>query len=64
MKDVAKLVGLHDVASDCCGGVVDMWRGIKRIMPSSRIFEAVDQYDDVRKRTGQKFLGIGVVDMS
>lgn len=60
----ASLIALHDVVSDVCPGVCQMWTEIKAIVPRSRIFEAVDQYREVREKTNSNFLGIGVVDFS
>ncbi len=62
VKERSTLVGLHDIASSACPGVVRAWQEIRRVMPASRRFEAVDQYRDVRDRTQKTFLGIGVVD--
>lgn len=64
VKRRSKLVALHDIASSECAGVVHTWAGIKRVMPEARLFEAVDQYREVRDRTGAPWLGIGVVDFS
>ena len=64
VKNCSKLIVLHDIVSGACPGVVRAWGEITATAPASRIFAAVDQYQDVRRRTGQTFLGIGVVDWS
>jgi hypothetical protein len=64
VRQASKLVVLHDIVNKICPGVCQMWNEIKRIVPSTRLFEAVDQYTDVRDRMHASFLGIGVVDFS
>ena len=64
MKDCARLIALHDIASSACPDVVAFWQEIRRLVPAPRIFEAIDQYRDVRERTGRTFLGIGLIDFS
>jgi hypothetical protein len=64
VQSCASLIALHDVVSDVCPGVCRKWTEIKKVVPQSRIFEAIDQYRDVRQKTNQNFLGIGVVDFS
>jgi hypothetical protein len=63
VKNHARLVGLHDIANAHCPGVVQNWQEISAILPRARLFEAVDQYADVRARTGKTFLGIGVAEL-
>ncbi len=64
VRQNAKLVGLHDITSVACEGVVRAWSEIKNIVPRNRLFEAVDQYNDVRERTNSTYLGIGLVDLN
>jgi len=64
VKERAAIIGLHDIASSACPGVVRAWTEIRRVAPTSRIFEAIDQYQDVRDRTEKTFLGIGTVEFS
>lgn len=64
VRQRAKIIGLHDIASSACPGVVRAWREIGNVVPTNRTFEAVDQYRDVRDRTKRTFLGIGLVDFS
>ena len=64
VRQRSKLIGLHDISSQPCPGVRRMWEEIKRIVPASRLFEATDQYKDVRERMKATYLGIGVVDFS
>lgn len=61
MRDHANLIALHDIVSDVCPGVRQVWELLKQTIPALNRQEFVDQYDNVFKRTGQKFLGIGVV---
>ena len=64
VRERSTIVGLHDIASSACPGVVQTWREIRHIVPANRIFEATGQYRDVRERTQMTFLGIGLVDFS
>jgi hypothetical protein len=64
LRDGASIIGLHDITSDACPGVGRAWQEIKRVVPASRLFEATDQYLNVRDRTAKRFLGIGLVDFS
>jgi hypothetical protein len=64
VRDSARRIALHDIVSDACGGVVRVWQFIERVVPANRLFTQVQQYDDVRTRTGRSFLGIGLVDFS
>lgn len=64
VRQRSKLIALHDIASDACPGVRQMWNEIKRIVPASRVWEANNQYRDVFKRMNSTYLGIGVVDFS
>ena len=64
MKDCARVIALHDIASSARPDVAALWREIRRFVPSSRVFEAVYQYRDVRERTGRTFLGRGLIDFS
>jgi hypothetical protein len=64
VRECATIIGLHDIVSHACPGVVRTWQEIRRVVPSNRIFEAIDQYRDVRDRTNMTFLGIGLVDFS
>ena len=64
LKDNSKILALHDIASDACPGVVRVWEEIRRVVPLKRVFEATDQYRDVKERTDKTFLGIGLIDFS
>ncbi len=64
VRDHARLIALHDIVSDACPGVKQLWGELKRAVPVLRREEFVDQYESVVTRTGQKFLGMGVVDFS
>ena len=65
VKDNAKMIALHDIVNGVVPGVGKVWREIRAAIPSSRIFEAVDQYRESYLRTqNNTFLGIGVADFS
>ena len=64
VRQRSKLIVFHDIVSDVCPGVIRVWDEICKVMPSTRLFEAVDQYKEVRTLTNSNFLGIGVVDFS
>jgi cephalosporin hydroxylase len=64
VRDHARLIALHDIVSDACPGVKQLWQELKRAVPLLRREEFVDQYENVVSRTGRKFLGMGVVDFS
>lgn len=64
VRQRSKMIALHDIVSDACPGVQQVWGDIKKIVPSNRLFEATDQYREVKARTGSSYLGIGVVDFS
>ena len=64
VRDHARLIALHDIVSDVCPGVRQLWGELKRVVPVLRREEFVDQYENVTTRTRQKFLGMGVVDFS
>jgi hypothetical protein len=64
VRDHACLIALHDIVSDVCPGVQQLWQELKRTVPVLRREEFVDQYENVMTRTNRKFLGMGVVDFS
>ncbi len=64
MKNVARRIALHDIASDACGGVVQVWNLIEGAVPAKRLFKQVQQYEEVHARTGRSFLGLGIVDFT
>lgn len=60
-KDRANIVVFHDITNDACPGVGDLWRELKSFLDHEYEFhEMTDQYDEVLKRTGKRYLGIGV----
>lgn len=64
VRDHVKLIALHDIVSDVCPGVTQTWKEIKSVVPARRTFEFTEQYAEVVNRTGNQFLGIGLVDFS
>jgi hypothetical protein len=63
VRNNARAIAFHDIVSAACPGVVEVWQRIKAIMPDRSVEEFTDQYSEVQNRTGQNFLGIGVVAM-
>jgi hypothetical protein len=56
-KDKCNIQVFHDIASDCCPGVVNYWKEVKNNYKDTHDFyEFVDQYDSV----SGSYLGIGV----
>lgn len=64
VRNTTRRIALHDIASDVCGGVVQVWKLIEAVVPGHRLLTQQQQYDEVRARTGRSYLGIGVVDSS
>jgi methyltransferase family protein len=64
IRQSARMIGLHDIASSACPGVVSVWHEIRQVVPTNRIFEASDQYRNVHDRTQNTYLGIGLVDFT
>lgn len=61
IKNRANIIVFHDIISDSCPGVVKIWNQVKVLFPNAyKFYEFVEQYDSVRKRTGKRYLGIGV----
>jgi hypothetical protein len=61
LKNNTRIIVLHDIVNDNCPGVGEVWRHIRGIMPTRRIFEQTDQYREVYERANRRFLGIGAV---
>lgn len=61
LKDNTRIIALHDIVNDSCPGVGEIWRHIRSVVPSGRIFEQADQYREVFELDGKRFLGIGAV---
>src|SRR5580704_9247269 len=51
VRDHARLIALHDIVSDVCPGVRQLWQELKRAVPVLRREEFVDQYENVVTRT-------------
>jgi cephalosporin hydroxylase len=61
VKEKANICVFHDIVSDLCPGVVKVWNQIKNLYPNDyKFYEFIEQYDSVKKRTGQKHMGIGI----
>lgn len=61
VRNKAKIIVFHDIVSDVCPGVVRIWNKFKKEGKNNyKFIEYIDQYREVRKRTGKKFLGIGI----
>lgn len=59
VKDRAGIIVLHDIVSIICPGVQNLWREIKQ-NNEFVFYEFTEQYESVKRRTGQEFFGIGV----
>ena len=58
---IANMIALHDIASDACPGVKNVWSFIKNKYAAEFIFfEFTKQYSSVTDKTDQSFFGIGV----
>ena len=56
-KDKCNIQVFHDIVNDCCPGVVNYWKEVKKTYKDTHNFhEFVDQYDSV----DGSYLGIGV----
>jgi hypothetical protein len=61
VKDNAKVIVFHDIASNEAPGVVRVWNRVKALHSKEyTFFEFTEQYRSVMNRTGQSFLGIGI----
>ena len=61
VKDHANLIAFHDIVSDACPGVVKIWQEVKiKYADEFDFHEFVEQYESVKARTHQSFLGIGL----
>lgn len=61
VKDRTKAVMFHDVVNANCSQSVKFWEDFKRNNSNNYdIFEFTDQYDEVIRRTGKNYLGIGL----
>ncbi len=61
VRNKANIAVFHDITSDVCPGVGKVWTYVKNTYPDEYdFFEFTDQYDSVKKRTGNVFLGIGM----
>lgn len=61
VKDHANLIAFHDIVSNACPGVVKVWRETKKkYINEFEFYEFVEQYESVKIRTNQSFLGIGL----
>lgn len=63
VKDQANILVFHDIYSNACFDVNRFWNEYFRTVAEDcdyYLFEFIDQYDEVTKRTGLTFLGIGV----
>jgi hypothetical protein len=61
VKDKANIVAFHDIESDTCRGVCRVWNYVKNTYPDEyQFFEYTEQYENVLRRTGRVFMGIGM----
>ena len=61
MRDFSGIFVFHDITSDVCPGVRQFWNELKSTEREYYSFyEYTEQYPEVRERTGNSYLGIGV----
>ena len=61
VRDRSNIAVFHDITSDICPGVGKVWNHVRtKYHKEYDFFEFTEQYDSVKKRTGNVFLGIGV----
>jgi len=61
VRDRAAIVAFHDIVSDVVPGVGEVWRRVRAECGDRYEFhEFTAQYDSLQRRTGQRFLGLGV----
>jgi hypothetical protein len=61
VREKASVLAFHDIVSDAVPGVGAVWRKLRASSSDEyEFFEFTEQYASVHKRTGQRFLGIGV----
>jgi hypothetical protein len=61
VREKASICVLHDITSDSAPGPGKVWNKIKsRYSHDYVFFEYTDQYESVRRRTGKRYLGIGM----
>lgn len=60
-KDKANIIVFHDIASDVCLGVKKVWSAFKEEFSNKyNFYEYIDQYNEVKNRTKNSYLGIGI----
>ena len=62
LRDHARILALHDVASDLFPHLKQVQSALSRLLPSDRVFTALQQYEDVKARAGRAYLGLMAVD--
>jgi cephalosporin hydroxylase len=61
VKPKANIIVFHDIVSDVVPGVENVWKYVKKNFAHEYTFiEYTNQYESVRRRTGKRFLGIGI----
>ena len=63
VKDNTRLIAMHDIVSSVCPGVCLTWQLVTSILPASKTAAFIEQYEEVQKRTGNSYLGIGLADL-
>jgi hypothetical protein len=58
LRDHSRIVAAHDVASDLFPHLKQFQAAVTRLLPTHKVFSALDQYDEVKARTGKSFLGL------
>lgn len=58
LRNHARIIAAHDVASDLFPHLKQFQTALVRLLPTHKVFSALDQYDEVKVRTGKSFLGL------
>jgi len=61
VRDASSIIAFHDIVSDAVPGVPAVWKRVREeYQDAFDFYEMVDQYPEVRSRTGGNYLGLGV----
>lgn len=56
----ARMIAFHDICDGHVSGVAEVWRNLRDHGDEFEFFEYADQYDEVKRRTGRSYMGIGL----
>jgi hypothetical protein len=63
VKDNTRLIAMHDIVNSACPGVCLAWNVVTSVLPANRTMAFTEQYEEVQKRTGNNYLGIGLANL-